>query len=88
MLNTKLVKTIIGSLWTRYFWAIIRARLIPAFMYLLSSMFYFSYFMFDKKGGRGVSDDDRWSFTANPFEQTCRYLCLVLTLYHVAYEYF
>ena len=86
MLQTKLVKTIIGSLWTRYFWAIIRSRLIPAFMYLLSSMFYFSYFMFD--GKRGIPDNERWSFTTNPFEQTCRYLCLVLTCYHLVYEGF
>ena len=83
VIETKFLKTLVYSLWNRYFWSIIWCRLVPAFMYLISCLFYYSYFLFDKKGIKGISDDERWTFS---FESCFRYLSLLLILYHWIYE--
>lgn len=84
IIDTKFARTLVGSLWNRYFWAIIRCKLIPNYLYLIMSLFYYSYFLFDKKGMKGVPEDERWAIT---FESTFRFFCVVLIFYHIFYEF-
>ena len=58
--ETKMLRTFVGSLWKRYFWAIIRGKLIPNFLYLITAGSYFAYYLFSEKGLKGIPAEERW----------------------------
>ena len=81
--QTKMLRTFVDSLWKRYFWAIIRCKLIPNFLYLITAESYFAYYLFNQKGLKGIPVAERWSFT---FECVYRHILVFLIFYHIFYE--
>ena len=82
-IDTELVKTFIESIWGSYYKAILRYRLAPAILYLLTSILYYSYLMFRENFPYGIKSKERFEF--NP-ESVTRWTCCGLLLYHLFYE--
>lgn len=85
-IDTKLVRTFIANFWDSYYIAIIKYRIFPAVLYLITMLVYFTFFLFDSGNfPNGVKAKDRWEISG---ESIVRWVCDALLFYHLAYEFF
>ena len=90
-IDTQFVRTFIQNLWDDYFWAILKYKLLPQLCYLISTVLYFSFLLFndgfktgaDHRSPEGLKPGERMNFN---IEFVCRMIIVIFLLYHLMYE--
>ena len=86
-IDTQFVRTFIQNLWDDYFWAILKFKLLPQIFYLILTVLYFTFLLFndgfDGRRPQGLLPGERYSID---FEIIVRIFVILMLLYHLMYE--
>ena len=98
-IDTQFVKTFIKNLWADYLWAILKFKLLPQIFYLVVTVLYYSYLLFndgfvvivhpdgtkeETRSPEGLKPDERYTLSV---EFVVRCVVIALILYHAMYEF-
>ena len=91
-IDTQFVKTFIKNLWDDYLWAILKYKLLPQICYLVVTVLYYSFLLFndgfvddgDSRSPEGLKPGERYTLSVEIF---VRCFVIALILYHAMYEF-